>query len=260
MKLPSTSRCQILLKIAGKPLPSKDENGTDILEQLANRRNSFDLNVGENKISLSNLDKALWPSSGASAAVTKRDLLIYLTRVSPYLLPHLKDRPLTLTRYPNGVNGEHFYQKHITDALPPFVQTAALTESVSGTQDYLVCNNLATLLWLGQLANIDLHTWFSSITPGSIPLGSDQSKDETPDFYSHYPDFVVFDIDPYIYSGRESAGAEPELNPHAFEQTCKVALWLKEVLNNLTLNSYLKTSGKTGLHIYVPLIRQLGFP
>ncbi len=216
-------------------------------------------NIEGYKISLSNLDKAIWPADGAQKAITKRELLTYLTKVSPYLLSHLKDRPLTLTRYPNGIYGEHFYQKHWAGPLPGFVRTFALSESGSGVQDYIVCNNLATLVWLGQLANIDLHTWFSRVTPEPIALSSGKSMERTPDFFSHYPDFIVFDIDPYIYSGNEPAGAEPELNPHAFEQTGVVALWLKEILDNLSLHSFVKTSGRTGLHIYVPIVRQLNF-
>jgi bifunctional non-homologous end joining protein LigD len=239
--------------------PPQSGNLTKVLEQLRNQRNNFEIEIERQKLSLSNLDKAIWPAVGSGAAVTKRDLLLYLTEVSPYLLPHLKDRPLTLTRYPNGIQGEHFYQKHSADALPPFVKTFALSESESGSQDYLVCNNLATLLWLGQLANVDIHTWFSRVTPGPIPSSSGKSIDETPEFFSHYPDFIVFDIDPYIYSGNEPAGAEPELNRYAFEHTGKVALWLKDILDSLSLNSFLKTSGKTGLHIYVPLIRQFDF-
>lgn len=236
--------------------PDSIEN---IVSQLDNSLNNFDLELDGKKISLTNLDKAIWPGIDDFPAVLKRDLLKYLIRVSPYFLPHLKDRPLTLTRYPNGITEEHFYQKHWTGSLPDFVQTCALSENESPLQDYLVCNNLATLLWLGQLANIDIHTWFSRITPKQSVLEPNILNEKTSDYYSHYPDFIIFDLDPYIYSGKEPSGAEPELNRFAFEQTCKVALQLKEILDSLSLNSFVKTSGKTGLHIYVPIIREFDF-
>jgi bifunctional non-homologous end joining protein LigD len=109
------------------------------------------------------------------------------------------------------------------------------------------------------MANIDLHTWFSRITPGPIAGSSVRKTGATPDFFSQYPDFIIFDIDPYIYSGHEPAGAEPELNPRAFEKTCQVAQWLKDTLDGLSVDSFIKTSGRTGLHIYVPLVRQFDF-
>jgi bifunctional non-homologous end joining protein LigD len=236
------------------------ENLHNILAQLNNSHSDFAIEFDGNKLALGNLNKALWPARDNQPEITKRDLLIYLVKASPYLLPHLKDRPLTLTRYPQGIAGEHFYQKHWPGALPTFIHTVHLSESASGTQDYLVCNNLTTLLWLGQLANIDLHTWFSRVTPGPIPVSSEKAGEKNPDFFSRYPDFIIFDIDPYIYSSQEPAGAEPELNPRAFEKTCQAALWLKKVLDDLSLNSLVKTSGKTGLHIYVPIVRQFDFP
>jgi len=254
-----TSQSSITNPKATDPPPEK-HNWTEIQAKIKDhRKDSLDLEIEGHKISLSNLDKPIWPPVNNSPALTKRDLLLYLVGASSYLLPHLKDRPLTLTRYPNGIGGEHFYQKHIVEALPRFVQTAPLTEAVSGKKNYLLCNNLATLIWLGQLANVDIHTWFSSVTPGPIPPPSGKLAKTSPDFYSRYPDFLVFDIDPYIYSGSEPAGTEPELNPPAFEKTSEAALWLKETLDSLGLNSFIKTSGKTGLHIYVPLIRQLDF-
>jgi bifunctional non-homologous end joining protein LigD len=239
--------------------PSPRSSLEKIIEQFEKGPENLEVEFGADRISFSNLGKALWPAVGKHRAVTKRDLLIYLARISPYLLPHLKDRPLTLTRYPNGIHGEHFFQKHWSGPLPGFVKTYVLSERESGTHEYLVCDNLATLLWLGQMANIDLHTWFSRITPGPIAGSSVQKAGATPDFFSQYPDFIIFDIDPYIYSGHEPAGAEPELNPRAFEKTCQVAQWLKDTLDSLFVDSFIKTSGRTGLHIYVPLVRRFDF-
>lgn len=115
-----------------------------------------------------------------------------------------------------------------------------------------MCNNLPSLLWLGQIADIELHTWYSRSVSGS-----DLGAAVTPREALRYPDFMVFDIDPYIYSGDEPKGTEPEFNHRAFKRGCAAAGWLHEVLDGLGLPSFLKTSGRTGLHVYVPLRRQL---
>jgi bifunctional non-homologous end joining protein LigD len=178
--------------------------------------------------------------------------------VSAYILPHLKDRPLTLSRYPGGIDGEHFWQKHWTHPLPDYVTTVnILSEETGKPGEYLVCDNLPTLLWLGQLADIELHTWFSRISPEPDLVDAKQKRDT--EFLLERPDFIIFDLDPYIYSGQEAKGAEPELNRKAFDHGCQVALWLKEVLDRLGLAAFVKTSGKTGLHIYVPIVRKLDY-
>ena len=121
-------------------------------------------------------------------------------------------------------------------------------------------NNLATLVWLAQLADIEMHPWLSRTErrPDATGLtagftGSDEEIDAS---VLSYPDFIAFDLDPYTYSGKEKEGDEPELNRRAFAQVGEVAQGLKEVLDELSLSSFLKTSGKTGLHIYVPVLRQ----
>ena len=241
-----------------KRKPPTDNVLMSILDQLKDTDEEILLEVESHKIKLTHLNKALWPAEGGRGAITKRDLLEYLARVSTYFLPHLKDRPLTLTRYPNGITGEHFFQKHEENA-PEFVRTVSLRERNTEIQEYLVCDNLPTLLWLGQLGNIDIHTWFSRIVSDPhMPKPANHAKG-TPDYFSYYPDFIVFDIDPYIYSGKESRGAEPELNRKAFKQTGQVALWLRELLVELSLNSFIKTSGRTGLHVFVPVVRHFQF-
>jgi bifunctional non-homologous end joining protein LigD len=239
-------------------VPNKVIEG--VLEQLQNPRDSFPLDVDGHRIELTNLSKSLWPSG--ARPITKRDLLVYLAKVSPYLLRHTLDRPLSLTRYPDGVDGLHFYQKHWPDKLPEFVKTARIYSRHEGWQQYLMCQNLATLLWMGQMANLEFHVWFSRVAPK--PDGDDIPKftgppEESADFYTGYPDFIVFDLDPYIFSGHEAKGAEPELNRQAYARTCRVALWLKELLDGLSLSSFVKTSGRTGLHVYVPILRHFGF-
>jgi bifunctional non-homologous end joining protein LigD len=234
------------------------------LEQLNRDKDRFVLEAQGHKVPLNNLDKALWPKLGRRRPLTKRDLLSYLTRVSPALLPHLRDRPLTLTRYPNGIDGKHFYQKHWEHALPGFVETVKLySSSNEGDQEYLVCNNLPTLLWLGQLADIELHTWYSRAVaePDGKHLGRTftGSLENIEQSLLNYPDFIVFDLDPYLYSGHEARGDEPQLNRKAFAATCDVALWLKDTLDSLSLSSFVKTSGRTGLHVYVPILRQVTY-
>jgi len=237
------------------PPPRADRGGTDIiLEQLKNPENAFFIEVEGNKISLNNLGKVLWPATADHPDFTKRDLLTYLTRVSPYLLPHLKDRPLTLSRYPDGIHGEHFYQKHWGHPTPDFVRKVNISEEKGSTSEYLVCDNLASLLWLGQVANIEFHTWFSRIS-----AKPDMAEGQSTDYLLDYPDFIIFDLDPYIYSGQEPSGAEPELNRAGFSRGCEVALWLKETLDELDLNAFVKTSGKTGIHVYVPIKRRLNY-
>ena len=233
----------------------KEKN--DILEQLDSQKNSLTFEIEGHNVSLSNLDKELWPETTGQKALTKRDLIKYLVKVSPYLLPHLKDRPMSLSRYPNGINGEHFFQKHY-HPVPEYVETVLLSSSDVGEQEYLLCNNLATLLWLAQIADIELHTWFSRVKPGNDFLADSKVKVKA-DYYADYPDFLIFDIDPYIYSGKEATGEEPELNRAAFNATCQVALELKKTLDNLSCPAFVKTSGKTGLHVFIPIMRQLDF-
>jgi bifunctional non-homologous end joining protein LigD len=213
----------------------------DTLAQMGNKDGDFILEVEGQKVSLTNLDKAIWPATKGSRALTKRDLITYLIKVAPYLLPHLKDRPLSLSRFPNGIYGQHFFQKHYKPV-----------------PEYLLCNNLATLLWLGQIADIELHSWFSRVVPGDDFKVKIKGKKD-PDYYANYPDFLIFDIDPYIYSGKEAAGEEPELNRTAFNKTCQVALKVKETLDSLKCPALVKTSGKTGLHVFIPILRQLDF-
>ncbi|MBI4213511.1 MAG: ATP-dependent DNA ligase [Chloroflexi bacterium] len=235
-----------------------------LLEQLDSKGQEAALEVNGRRIQCTHLDKVLWPAGDGHPAITKRDLLKYLVRVSGYMLPHLKDRPLTLVRCPDGIKGERFYQKHIELGLPEYVETVRLfSEHNVGDGDYLLCNNLATLLWLGQMAALELHPWYSRVSPepdgyhlGTEFAGSEAAIDSS---LLNYPDFVVFDLDPYIYSGREAKGEEPELNRTAYEKTCEVAFWLKEMLSQLGLTPFVKTSGRTGLHVFVPILRQLDY-
>jgi bifunctional non-homologous end joining protein LigD len=236
----------------------------EVVEQLEREVQELQLAVGGHELRVSNLDKVMWPEHGGAPAVTKRGLLRYLAEVSPWLLPHMRDRPVTLTRYPDGIEGPSFYQKHY-DRPPPFVETAEVyVDSAQGDQTAILCNNLATLLWLGQLADLELHVSLARTSPE--PDGHDLSmvfagsKQQIERSALGHPDFVLFDLDPYIYAGTEESGDEPQLNRRAFAKTVEVACWLKELLDAASLSSFVKTSGATGLHIYVPILRQFDYP
>ena len=137
------------------------------------------------------------------------------------------------------------------------------SDHTEGDQEYLLCNNLPTLLWLGQIADIELHTWYSRVDPepdgDHLTTQFSGSLKNIQGSALNYPDFIVFDLDPYLYSGEEKEGAEPELNRAAFAKTREVAHWLREVLDSLSLSAFVKTSGMTGLHVYVPIVRHFDY-
>jgi bifunctional non-homologous end joining protein LigD len=241
-----------------------DEVGA-ILEQLEQRAERIDLQVGAARIRLTNLDRVYWPAAlKREAPVTKRDLLRYLARVGRFMLPHLLDRPLTMIRMPEGINGERFFQKHWEQSLPEFVETVTVfSETKDGEHRYLLANNLPTLLWLGQVGTLEFHIWHSRARPGpdAPGAGTDYSASLASLEASilNRPDYLVFDIDPYIYSGKEAKGEEPELNRKGFATGKRVAFWLRALLKEMSLEAIVKTSGKTGLHMFVPIERTVTF-
>jgi len=169
---------------------------------------------------VSNLEKVLWPTEG----YTKADLISYLLEAAPFILPHLAHRPLVLTRYPDGIDGKSFYQKNMPEKHPAWLATFAHKGGDGRTLLYCVCRDRPTLAWLGNLAAIELHPWLSRVA--------------APD----RPDFAVFDLDP-----------SP---PSTFADVRRVALVLRELLQELGLRGYPKTTGATGLHVYVPIKAQ----
>jgi bifunctional non-homologous end joining protein LigD len=166
------------------------------------------------RLSLSNLDKVMYPAVG----FTKGQLIDYYTRIAPALLPHLRDRPLTLKRYPNGVDGQYFYEKRCPSHAPDWVRR----EEASGI-NFCVCDDLPTLVWLANLADLELHP--------SLSLVDDIDR----------PTVMAFDLDPGP--------------PAGLLECCEVALILREALGRLGLESYAKTSGSKGIQVYVPLNR-----
>jgi bifunctional non-homologous end joining protein LigD len=236
-----------------------------ILAQLENHANRLDLQVGGARIRLTNLDRVYWPAMSARhRQVTKRDFLRYLARVARFMLPHLVQRPLTMIRMPEGINGERFFQKHWEQALPEFVETVTVfSEHKDEKHRYLLANNLPTLLWLGQIGTLEFHIWHSraQLGPDAPDAGTDYSSSLASLEASilNYPDYLVFDIDPYIYSGKEAKGEEPELNRKGFAVGKRVAFWLRALLKEMGLEAVVKTSGKTGLHMFVPIERTVTF-
>jgi bifunctional non-homologous end joining protein LigD len=245
---------------------ASDTGVEDVLRQLEDGRPNFTLAVGPHRIRLTHLDRVYWPADDTlgQPALTKRDLLRYLAQVSPFLLPHLADRPLTMVRMPEGIHGQRFFQKHWEPPLPGFARSVTIfSESKDERHDYLLCNNLPTLLWLGQSGTLEFHVCHSRAKPGpdAAGRGTDYatSGDALETSVLNYPDYLVFDIDPYIYSGKEAPGAEPEFSAAAFEKGKETAFWLRELLRAMALVPMVKTSGKTGLHVFVPIERTLDF-
>jgi len=176
------------------------------------------LKVEGKDLPVSNLDKVLYPKAG----FTKGELINYYIRIAPVLLPHLKDRPLTMKRYPNGVESEFFYEKNCPSHRPDWVKTATVwSEGNKRDMQYCLAQDLPTLVWAANLADIELHT--------SLSRKKDVAR----------PTMMVFDLDP---------GA-----PADIVQCCVVGLLLREILQSLKLESWAKTSGSKGLQIYVPL-------
>jgi bifunctional non-homologous end joining protein LigD len=238
-----------------------------VLQQLDNTQARIDLTVSGARIRMTNLDRVYWPAEPdlRRPEITKRDLIRYLARVSPYMLPHLENRPLTMIRMPEGIHGERFYQKHWDQSpLPDFVKTVEVfSDHKDEKHRYILGNNLPTLLWLGQNGTLEFHVWHSraQLAPDSISHSDDyaSSLESLKDSVLNYPDYLVFDIDPYIYSGKEAKGAEPELNARGFAVGRRVAFWLRALLRQMSLDAIVKTSGKTGLHVFVPIDRTVTF-
>ena len=180
--------------------------------------NKAELKVADRKIQVSNLDKVLYPKVG----FTKGQVIDYYIRIAPVLLPHLKDRPLTMKRYPDGVEAEFFYEKNCPTHRPKWVQTAKVwSEGNQRIMDYCLVNDLPTLVWAANLADLELHTSLSR-----------KNKIER-------PTMMVFDLDP---------GA-----PADIIQCCQVGLWLRDLFGEMKMKSFAKTSGSKGLQVYVPL-------
>jgi bifunctional non-homologous end joining protein LigD len=208
-------------------------------------------------LEFTHLDKVFFPERG----YTKADVIEYYRKIAPYILPHLKDRPLTLRRFPDGIGGKDFFQKDVPDA-PAFVRTERVWSDQAGRDITVpVGADDGVLAWLAQLGCIEVHAWFSRVTPrrgvpaGRMFSGSEEAIAQSP---LNYPDFVVFDLDPFIEPDRGRDG-DPAYSPRGFEAARRAAVWLGELLEDLGLRSFVKVSGKTGIHVFVPIARRYTF-
>jgi bifunctional non-homologous end joining protein LigD len=174
--------------------------------------------IGKQKLKFTNLKKIYWKKEG----ITKGDMLNYYAQIAPYILPYMKDRPQSLHRHPEGINGLHFFQKDMRGKIPDWISRhKSFSESNNETIEYMVCNDEATLLYMANLGCIEMHPWHSRV----------QKPDN--------PDYCLIDLD-------------PDKN-NTYEQVMEVAHLVKQLLDDVGAECYPKTSGSTGLHIYIPL-------
>jgi bifunctional non-homologous end joining protein LigD len=178
-----------------------------------------DLVVGRRRVKLTNLQKVFWPALG----LTKGDLLRYYVSVSPVLLPHLRERAMVMKRFPHGAGGPFFFMKRTPSPHPAWLDTCEIRHRSSSVIAFPVINDLASLLWVVNLGCIDLNPWYSRC--------DDVDR----------PDYLHFDLDPV-----EGVG---------FDRVRKAALIVRDRLTELGLPSYPKTSGASGIHVYVPIRR-----
>lgn len=246
-------------------MPSSRERSR-LLARLAAAPENVTLEIGDDLVTLTHLDRIYWPSepSLAQGAVTKRDFIAYLVAAAPVMLPHMIDRPLTVFRWPTGIHGRRVLQKHGEVALPPFVERTRIFSEAKGHPDqYLLCNNLPTLLWLAHMGVLEFHVWHSRVRPGpDTRIASTDFASSTSAVQQsiiEYPDYILFDLDPFLYAGTETRPKQPELNAPAFAMVKRIARSLKALLDGMSLVSVVKTSGKTGLHVVVPIRRSVSY-
>jgi bifunctional non-homologous end joining protein LigD len=177
------------------------------------------LRVGGRVVKLTNLAKIFWPELG----LTKRDLLQYYADIAPVLLPHLADRAMVMKRYPDGIHGQSFFMKRAPDSRPDWIETCTIAHKRAGQVPFPMVQDLASLLWVVNLGCIDLNPWYARC-------------DDT-----DRPDYLHFDLDP-------GKGA-------SFSRVLETALVVREALEGLGMKPLAKTSGASGMHIYVPIVR-----
>jgi bifunctional non-homologous end joining protein LigD len=177
--------------------------------------------IGGHELRFTNLSKIFWPHTGKTSALTKRDMINYYYQVAPYMLPYMKGRPQTLNRHPHGINGESFYQKDVKGKAPSWIETFPyFSHREEKEKEFLLATDEASLLYIASLGCIEMNPW--------------SSRAEKPD----HPDWCIIDLDP---------------DKNSFDQVIQAARVTKEVLDAIDVTAYCKTSGSTGLHIYIPL-------
>jgi bifunctional non-homologous end joining protein LigD len=188
---------------------------------LPKTENNVVIQIGDRRVALTNLRKVFWKKLG----ITKGDLIQYYIDVSPYLLPHLKDRAMVMKRYPNGAESDFFYMKRAPVPRPEWIETCSIDHGSESIIDFPIVQDLATLMWIINLGCIDLNPWYSRC-----------------DDYDR-PDFLHFDLDP-------TPGA-------TFEQLCEASLVVRDTLEALKIPCHAKTTGSRGIHVYIPIQRNL---
>jgi bifunctional non-homologous end joining protein LigD len=208
-------------KTQSKEAPPKKAAQEERKQDVIENKNERIYKLGKIELKATNISKEFFPNEG----FTKGDVIDYYDRMADYILPYLKDRPESLFRTPNGIKQKGFFQKDAADAAPGWVDHIELySESVDKEIDYILCNNKATLLYMANLGCIEINPWHS-----------------TTDALDH-PDYLIIDIDPS--------------DNNTFEHVIEAANVVKEVLEKAGANSICKTSGATGLHIYIPTGKQ----
>lgn len=205
-------------RLIGQGSDSDSSEDTDIQEFVDASKPDDEMNVsiGGFELTLTNLSKVFWPEAG----YTKGDMIDYYAKIAEYMLPYLKDRPMSLHRHPDGIDGFSFYQKDLLEH-PKWVKTKALySKSAERTIHYLIANNAASLIYMAQLGSIEIHPWHSRL--GNL----------------NKPDYMVIDLDPRDIE---------------FAAVVETAKMIHKILDEAKVPNYCKTSGKKGLHIYVPL-------
>jgi bifunctional non-homologous end joining protein LigD len=249
--------------------------------KIPNNNADFKKGVSKNLL-LSNLDKIYWPKTSEHPELTKGDLIEYYSKIADYILPYVKDRPLSLSRYPDGIAGKHFFHKNWGDKeRPGFIDTVQVySKSARNINNLVVCNNKDALLWIASLGCIEIHPWHSRVKDydacnniATVDYSSSSSVSGGGDLLGkekcglNYPDFIVFDLDPYIYGEKKGDQErkigknkdEPEYSVNSFKATVEVAYSVKDLFDTLNIKSYIKTSGKTGLHIFFPIKNTYSF-
>lgn len=210
-------------------------------------------------VRFTNLDKVFFPRTERHPAYAKLDLARYYDAVADTLLPHLAGRPMVFRRYPNGIAGHAFFQKDFDQATPPFVRKLAVWSEQQGrAYQYVVVDNRDTLLWMVQLGAIEMHPWLSQQGPDPEACRAEGTIASRA-CGLEYPDVLAFDVDPYVRQGRlgarpREAGGEPGISREDFASAIEVALLVRDTLRSLGLRSWPKTSGKRGIHVYVPIV------
>lgn len=205
---------------------AQDEESEIENEKPSPTENDRSIKIGKTTVQLTNQNKEYFPGEG----ITKGDLVNYYSEIAEIMLPYLKDRPQSMNRFPNGINGQSFYQKNVEiDKIPSWLKTfKVFSESADKDIDYLICNDKATLIYMANLGCIEINPWNSTI--------KNLEK----------PDWVVIDLDP------------PKKMPD-FKQVVDAANVVREIMDGLEVDCYCKTSGATGLHIYIPLGAQYDY-